>query len=135
VDRVLDHSLAVKEEIKADTNTSGNDSQNYPSSHGNGSRITEHSEAESNGNDQTNKEEPQNKSFFMSADLDTTRINRDVQKLVEEVISHLTSVDGSTVEVSLEVNMKAPNGTPVSTVRTVMENCKTLKVKEFGFDE
>ena len=77
---------------------------------------------------------PQNTHFFMSAQLDTTRINRDVQRLVEEVISHLTSVDGCTVEVSLEVNVQAPDGLPVPIVRTIMENCRTLKVKNFGVD-
>ena len=77
---------------------------------------------------------PQNTHFYMSAELDTTRINRDVQRLVEEVISHLTSVDGAQVEVSLEVNLNAPGGLSQQTVRTVSENCRTLKVKDFGFD-
>ena len=77
---------------------------------------------------------PQNTHFFMSAQLDNTRINRDVQRLVEEVISHLTGVDGCTVDVSLEVNVQAPNGLPVPIVRTIMENCRTLKVKNFGVD-
>ena len=57
----------------------------------------------------------------MSAQLDNTRINRDVQRLVEEVISHLTGIDGCTVDVSLEVNVQAPNGLPVPIVRTIME--------------
>ena len=77
---------------------------------------------------------PQNTHFFMSAQLDNTRINRDVQRLVEEVISHLTGIDGCTVDVSLEVNVQAPNGLPVPIVRTIMENCRTLKVKNFGVD-
>lgn len=77
---------------------------------------------------------PQNTHFFMSAQLDNTRINRDVQRLVEEVIAHLTNIDGCAVEVSLEVNVQAPNGLPVPVVRTIMENCKTLKVKNFGID-
>lgn len=46
---------------------------------------------------------PNNTHFFMSASLDNTRINRDVQRLVEEVISHLAIVDGARVDVSLEV--------------------------------
>ncbi len=50
------------------------------------------------------KEPPKSKHFFMSATLDNTRINRDVSKLVEEVISHLTALDGSKVEISLEVS-------------------------------
>ena len=77
----------------------------------------------------------QNTHFYMSAELDTTRIGRDVQKLVEEVISHLTSVDGVQVEVSLEVNVKSPDGLSPQIVRVVSENCQTLKVRTFGFDE
>jgi hypothetical protein len=80
-------------------------------------------------------EQPQNTHFYMSATLDNTRINRDVQRLVEEVISNLTCVDGCTVEVTLEVNAQSPAGLPQSTVRTVSENCRTLKVKGFGFDQ
>lgn len=83
----------------------------------------------------TQSEQLKNTHFYMSAKLDNTRINRDVQRLVEEVISHLTNVDGSHVEVCLEVNVDAPNGIPQATVRTVSENCQTLKVKDFGFDE
>lgn len=71
----------------------------------------------------------------MSADLDTTRIGRDVQKLVEEVISHPTSVDGAQVEVSLEVNVNSPDGMNSQIVRTVSENCRTLRVRDFGFEE
>lgn len=81
------------------------------------------------------QEQPQNTHFYMSATLDNTRINRDVQRLVEEVISNLTCIDGCTVEVTLEVNAQAPEGLPQSTVRTVSENCRTLKVKGFGFDQ
>ncbi|WP_258111975.1 DUF499 domain-containing protein [Alicyclobacillus sp. SP_1] len=80
-------------------------------------------------------EAPKNKHFYMSAQLDTTRIGRDVQRLVEEVISHLTSVDGAHVEVSLELNVKSPEGLSQQVVRTISENCRTLKVQSFEFDE
>lgn len=70
----------------------------------------------------------------MSAKLDNTRINRDVQRFVEEVINHLINTSGCEVEVTLEVNAVAPEGLPTPIVRTVMENCKTLKVKDFGVD-
>lgn len=78
---------------------------------------------------------PQNTHFYMSAQLDNTRINRDVQRLIEEVISHLTSVNGVQIELSLEVNVKALDGFSQQIIRTVSENCRTLKVKDFGFDE
>lgn len=80
-------------------------------------------------------EQRKNTRFYMSAELDTTRINRDVQRLVEEVISHLTSVDGCQIKVSLEVNAVVPNGMPQPTVRTVSENCRTLRIHSFGFEE
>jgi hypothetical protein len=81
------------------------------------------------------EETPKNKHFYMSAELDTTRIGRDVQKLVEEVISHLTSVDGCQVEITLELNAKSPEGLLPQIVRTISENCRTLRVKDFGFED
>lgn len=80
-------------------------------------------------------EPPKNKRFYMTAPLDTTRIGRDVQRLVEEVISHLNSADGAQVEVTLEVNVQAPFGLSQQVVRTVSENCRTLHVQDFGFEE
>jgi hypothetical protein len=78
---------------------------------------------------------PKNRRFYMTALLDNTRINRDVQRLMEEVISHLTSMDGAQARISLEVDITVPNGLPHQIVRTVSENCQTLKVQSFGFEE
>lgn len=77
----------------------------------------------------------QNTRFYMSAQLDTTRINRDVQRLVEEIIAHITAVDSCEVELSLELIARSPEGFSPQVVRTVSENCRTLKVKDFGFEE
>lgn len=75
-----------------------------------------------------------NKHFFMSVKLDNTRVIRDLQKYLDEVINHLSSVDNCNVELSLEVNAQADDGFPQGTVRTVSENCRTLRVDNFGFD-
>ena len=75
------------------------------------------------------------KSFFMSVKLDNTRVIRDLQKYLDEVITHLSSVDNCEVELSLEVSAKAADGFPQGTVRTVSENCRTLRVDNFGFEE
>jgi len=85
--------------------------------------------------EETQSETAKNTQFYMSAQLDTTRIGRDVQKLVEEIINHLTTVDDAQVEVTLELNVKSPNGLPKEVVRTISENCKTLHIKDYGFDE
>lgn len=76
-----------------------------------------------------------NTSFYMTTKLDNIRVNRDVQRLVDEIINHLQNIDGAKVEISLEVSVKAPNGIPSNTVRTVSENCQVLKVDDFGFDD
>ena len=73
--------------------------------------------------------------FFMNVKLDNTRVIRDLQNYLEEVIRHLTAVDGCEVEISLEVNAQVENGFPKGTIRTVSENCRTLKVNTFGFTE
>jgi hypothetical protein len=80
------------------------------------------------------QEQLKSKRFYMSADLDTTRINRDVQKYVEEIIQHLTSVGGSRVKVSLEVEAESADGFTQQTVRTISENCRTMRVRESGFE-
>lgn len=52
----------------------------------------------------------------------------------QEIIQHLMAVDGADVELKLEVEVTAPKGIPNGTVRTVSENCRTLKITDFGFD-
>lgn len=79
--------------------------------------------------------QPQNTRFFMSAKVDNTRINRDVNNLADEIIGHLTSLENTDVEIILEVNVKNRDGFTVSTVRTITENCRTLKIDNFGFEE
>ena len=66
---------------------------------------------------------------------DNTRVIRDLQKYLDEVITHLSTTDNCDVELSLEVSANAPDGFAQETVRTVSENCRTLRVDNFGFDK
>jgi len=77
---------------------------------------------------------PKNRRFLMSADLDTTRINCNVQKYVEGIIQHLISVDGAKVKASLEVEAET-DGFAQQTARTISENCWTLRVRDSGVEE
>lgn len=79
--------------------------------------------------------ELKDKHFYMTAELDTTRIGRDVQKLVEEVINHLITIDNCKVAISLEVDAICEDGFTHQTLRTISENARTLKVKSFGFNK
>jgi hypothetical protein len=41
---------------------------------------------------------------------------------------------GSSAEVTLDIRADVPDGVPDLTVRTVTENCRTLKFREHGFE-
>lgn len=113
--------------LPANTESSGASAVTYPT----GDTGTEHHES----HEEQNVEAAKNTHFYMSAQLDTTRIGRDVQRLVEEVIRHLSAVDGTQMEVSLELEVKSSDGIPQDIVRTVSENCRTMKVKTFEFND
>jgi hypothetical protein len=63
------------------------------------------------------------------------RIGRDVGQIAEEVIAHLAALGDAQVDIVLEIEVRAPKGIPEQTVRTVSENCNTLKFKGHGFEE
>ena len=45
------------------------------------------------------------------------------------------SVDEEDVELTLEISVNTPGRIPSNTVRTVSENCRTLKIQSFGFED
>lgn len=101
-----------------------------------GNETDEHTcQSRVGGTDTVTISRPQNKRFFMSAKLDNTRVIKNVNEYLTEIIKHLLAVDGADVELSLEVSVNAPKGIPAATVRTVMENCRTLKIKDCGFED
>ena len=68
-------------------------------------------------------------------ELDSERINRDASQITDEVLQHLTSLIGSQVKVTLEIEAEVTDGIPDNVIRTVSENCKTLKFKSQSFEE
>jgi hypothetical protein len=75
------------------------------------------------------------KRFFGSVDLDALRINRDALMIADEIIQHLNRLNGATVRVTLEIEADIPEGAPDDVVRTVKENCRTLKFKSQSFEQ
>lgn len=75
------------------------------------------------------------KRFYGSVTVDATRLSREIGKISDEVISHLSGLVGAKVEITIEVNAQIPNGVPENVVRTVLENCKTLKFKSNDFEQ
>ncbi|MBI2800244.1 MAG: ATP-binding protein [Gammaproteobacteria bacterium] len=66
--------------------------------------------------------------------LDTARVGRDAGRIAEEVIAHLAGLVGADVTVTLEIHADVPSGASDTVVRTVTENCRTLKFSDHGFE-
>ncbi len=73
--------------------------------------------------------------FFGSVELDPKRVGRDAGNIAEAVIQHLALEKGADVKVTIEIIANIPEGAGERTIRTVSENCKTLKFKQFSFEE
>ncbi len=72
--------------------------------------------------------------YYGRASLDPQRVNREMGLIVEEVIERLTSLIECEVEISIEINANLPEGFDEATIRTISENSRTLKFKQYGFE-
>jgi len=75
------------------------------------------------------------KRFHGTIELDPTRTGRAASEIADEVISHLSGLDGAKVTVTLEIEAYMPSGFPDQVRRTVTENSRTLKFKSQGFEK
>jgi hypothetical protein len=73
--------------------------------------------------------------FFGSVKVDAARISRDVGTIANEIIQHLASLPNSEIVVTVEIHARVPSGVPEHIVRTVSENCRTLKFTSQGFEK
>jgi hypothetical protein len=62
------------------------------------------------------------------------RVVKDAGRVMIEVVEHLSTLPGAEVDVTLEVRVKIPDGTPEAVIRTVSENAKTLKFGTSSFE-
>lgn len=73
--------------------------------------------------------------FHGAATLDSKRVGRDAGRIADEVVAHLAGIVGANVKVTLEIEADIPSGAPDHVVRTVTENCRTLKFDSQGFEQ
>lgn len=73
--------------------------------------------------------------FHGAIQIGPTSLATDVARVSSEVVQHLVSILGASVEVTVEITAQVPTGVPDDVVRTVTENCRTLKFREHGFEE
>jgi hypothetical protein len=70
-----------------------------------------------------------------SATLNPTRLSRDVDAIATSVVQHLAGLLDAKVKITVEIEADMPSGAPENVVRTVTENCRTLKFDSQGFEE
>ncbi|HRZ92480.1 MAG TPA: AAA+ family ATPase, partial [Candidatus Paceibacterota bacterium] len=75
------------------------------------------------------------KRFHGTATLDPARVGRDAGRIADEVIAHVAGLLGAKVTVTLEIEAEISTGVPENVVRTVTENCRTLKFNSQGFEK
>jgi len=72
--------------------------------------------------------------FFGTAEIDADRAGRDMGRIAEEILQHLTILPGSSVRVTVEIEAEIPDGVPDDVQRIVNENAQTLRLKAHGFE-
>ncbi|MCX8207304.1 MAG: DUF499 domain-containing protein [Methanothrix sp.] len=70
--------------------------------------------------------------FYATVELDPERVGRDAARIAEEVIVHL--MNGSDVQVTLEIQARSAAGFPENVVRIVSENSSALRFRSHGFE-
>jgi len=56
-------------------------------------------------------------------------------RIADEIVSHLAGLVGTEVKITLEIAVEVQDGVPENVLRTISENCNTLKFKTHGFEE
>jgi hypothetical protein len=70
--------------------------------------------------------------YTASVKLDSVTAGPQVGKFLDEVMSHLQALTGVNIEMTLEVQVRAPGGIDEATARIVLENSAALKVEKPG---
>ncbi|HEY9872471.1 MAG TPA: Swt1 family HEPN domain-containing protein [Candidatus Obscuribacterales bacterium] len=130
----------AQQQISADAAELARQHQHITLSGGTGSGGTltiSETEAEQESSEPTSPTLPKKKlqRFYGSADLDPLRVNRDAGNIATEILQHLSGLMGAEVQVTIEIQVNLPDGVPDHVIRTVTENCRTLKFKTHSFEE
>lgn len=73
--------------------------------------------------------------FYGVVTINPERYGRDFTKVAQEVLQHLAAVEGTELEVHVEITARNPDGFPADKIRVVSENAATMKFESFGFED
>ena len=80
-------------------------------------------------------EAPVTTRFYGRATLNSDRVGKNAGDIAENVIAHLSGLEGSEVVVTIEVQATNLTGFDDHIIRTVTENCRTLKFDSHEFED
>jgi hypothetical protein len=72
--------------------------------------------------------------FYGTIKIEPVKMGTTAGNINTEILRHLSGLAGVSMEVSLDIRAAVPNGIPEDIVRTVRENCRTMKFESFEFD-
>jgi hypothetical protein len=140
-------SVVVKPEIAAaqmhkdsapiSTTTTAEDGPLATGTHlaGNGGRVSSTVVDTTSAAERAKHSAPVLRRFHGLAKIDATRLSRDVDVIASSVVQHLAGLLDAKVKITIEIDAEIPSGAPENIVRTVTENCRTLKFENQGFEE
>ena len=67
--------------------------------------------------------------------IDRRPIGSNTGKIMEEVVEHRTSLARAGITITLEIQTTLPDTASSDVVRTVTENCCSLRFESYGFEE
>lgn len=79
--------------------------------------------------------QPTIRRFHASVPLPPLGIGGKAGQIGDEILQHLAKLPKAQMGLSLEIQVRLPEGAPESVRRIVEENCRTLKFTSFGFEE
>ena len=72
--------------------------------------------------------------FYGVMTVDSERYSRDFTNINREILDHLAG-DGTSLEITVEIQARKPTGFSEAEIRTISENATTLKFNEASFEE
>jgi hypothetical protein len=125
---------AAQRQLAAEAPPSGGETTTATGGTGGGATPTTTTEETTSGGTQPPPVQTGPRRFHGSATLDSTRVGRDAGRIADEVVAHLAGILGAKVKITLEIEAEISSGVPDHVVRTVTENCRTLKFDSQGFE-
>jgi hypothetical protein len=73
--------------------------------------------------------------FFGVYEVDPERYSRDLNRLSQEILQHLSSIDGVDLDITIEIHAAVKVGFSPDKIRVILENARSLRFKNSSFED